>query len=130
MKRATLMTVLLIGGTVASAGAPERRSRSLAVVATGYCPCSICCEDSSDGITSTGRDAYLPGVAVDPDVIKLGSRLDIPGYDRGANNNGSWILADDVGGRIKGSRIDVRFKTHAEAQAYGRRRVVIRVWDQ
>ena len=97
------------------------------VRATAYCPCDICCGGYADGITATGRDALTAGVAVDPTVIPLGSRIDIPHYNRGNNKNGSWILADDVGGAIKGRRIDVRFKTHEEALNWGVRNIIIRV---
>jgi len=104
----------------------EYVSRLLEVIATAYCPCIICCGEYSDGITSTGRDASLPGVAVDPKIIRLGSRMDIPGYGRG--NNGSWILVDDVGEAIKGNKIDVRFDTHREAKKWGRKKITIRIW--
>ena len=98
------------------------------VIATAYCPCAKCCGKGSPGITKTGRSAWLPGVAVDPSIIPLGSHIDIPGYNR--NNNGSWVLCDDTGGKIKGKRIDVRFKTHEEAKRWGRREITIRVWSK
>lgn len=98
------------------------------LIVTAYCPCSICCGTHADGVTATGRDAAKAGVAVDSKIIPLGSRLDIPGYTRGPNRNGSWILADDVGGAIKGNRIDVRFVTHKEAKEWGRKRLRVRVW--
>ena len=98
------------------------RSSHRTVVATGYCPCAICC-GTHDNVTSTGTDARRPGVATDPRVIPLGSRLDIPGV-------GSWLPADDIGGAIKRDRIDVRFATHAEARAFGKKRLEIRVWTK
>ena len=98
------------------------------VTATAYCPCEKCCGAGSPGITATGTSAYTAGVAVDPTVIPKGSRIDIPGYARGKNKNGSWIPADDVGGAIKGNRIDVRMRTHEEALRWGRKRIKIRVW--
>ena len=107
---------------------PASGSTRVQVRAYGYCECSVCCDGFADGKTATGRNAQLAGVAVDPKVIPLGSRVDIPGYTRGTNGNGSWILADDVGGAIKGNVIDVRFKTHAEARAWGVRVIWIRVW--
>lgn len=102
----------------------------LILIVSAYCPCSICCGKSADGKTATGRDANLPGVAVDKTVIPLGSRLDIPGYNRGSNGNGSWILADDTGKVIKGFRIDVRFETHKEALEWGRKKLRVRVWKK
>lgn len=90
------------------------------VEATAYCPgpCAIC---GTTGKTATGRDATRPGVAVDPAIIPLGSRLDVPGV-------GSWILADDTGGAILGERIDVRLASHAEAVEFGRKTLRVRVW--
>jgi len=109
----------------------EGGSYRLLVKVTAYCPCELCCGSNSDGKTATGRDAYLPGVASDPTVIPLGSRIDIPGYTRGPNNNGSWILVDDTGSAIKGNHIDVRFRTHSEALRWAARhgpKLRIRVW--
>lgn len=52
-----------------------------------------------------------PGVcAVDPSVIKLRSYVKI---------NGQVYHAEDTGGAIKGNRIDVAVKTHAEAMRKG-----------
>jgi 3D (Asp-Asp-Asp) domain-containing protein len=109
------MTSLLL---LLLAYAPEWRT----VEATAYCPgpCAIC---GTTGKTATGRDATLPGVAVDPAVIPLGSRLDVPGV-------GSWVLADDTGGAIKGEKIDVRMRTHEEAVEFGRKTIRVRVWGK
>jgi 3D (Asp-Asp-Asp) domain-containing protein len=79
---------------------------------SAYCPCQRCCGKYSDGVTATGKDAYSKGVAVDPKVIPLGTKIHIPGY--------GTVEADDVGGAIKGDRLDVRFKTHQEALEWGR----------
>lgn len=103
------------------------KSYSIWVIATAYCPCKKCCGTCSPGITYTGQNAWKSGVAVDPKVIPLGSHLDIPGYTRGPNKNGSWILCDDIGGKIKGNRIDVRFKYHWQAKKWGKRKIKIKV---
>ena len=88
---------------------------------TGYCPCSIC--TNGEGVTASGRSAYTDGVAVDPDVVHLGARLDIPGY-------GSWKLADDTGRVIKGNRLDIRFQQHSDAQDFGVKYLQVRVWSR
>jgi cystine transport system substrate-binding protein len=101
------------------------------VIVTAYCPGACCCGPHADGKTATGRDADRAGVAVDPSIIPLGSRLDIPGYSRGSTRvKGSWILADDTGGVIKGRKIDIRFSTHEEARAWGKRTLKVRVWKK
>ena len=47
---------------------------------------------------------YWKSVAVDPDVIALGSRIYIPAYK---DINGGWFVAADVGGAITRKHIDV-----------------------
>lgn len=107
--------------------AADFKPTKVKVTATAYCPCSICCGQHADGLTATGRDASKPGVAVDPTQFALGSRFDIPGYNR---NNGNWILADDTGKDIKGECIDVRFANHEEAVKWGRKTLTVRIWTQ
>lgn len=78
---------------------------------TAYCTCSKCCGKWADGVTATGTRA-TPGrtVAVDPDVIPLGSKVYINGFE---------YTAEDTGSAIKGHRIDILFPTHQEAQNFG-----------
>lgn len=90
---------------------------------TAYCSCSKCCgkwasnrpvdEDGNEiVIGSTGevlRSDY--SIAVDPDVIPYGSIVII---------NGKEYEAQDTGGAITGSRIDVYFNSHEEALEFGR----------
>jgi 3D (Asp-Asp-Asp) domain-containing protein len=104
--------------TVGSFG--EAKYEWMEVEATAYCPLSCCCGEWADGVTATGTSAYTMGVAVDPKVIPLGTIIEIPNYGK--------VKADDVGGAIKGRRIDVRFKTHQEAREYGRQTVRIRIY--
>lgn len=78
---------------------------------TAYCTCAKCCGQWADGATATGTRA-TPGrtIAVDPDVIPLGSKVYINGFE---------YTAEDTGGAIKGKRIDVLFPTHQEALNFG-----------
>jgi 3D (Asp-Asp-Asp) domain-containing protein len=59
-------------------------------------------------------------VAVDPQLIPLGTKLHVPGYGPS--------LAADVGTAIKGRIIDLWFPSTAEARAWGRRSVTITVY--
>lgn len=120
----TLIVLSIVSGLICS---QFKNPYYKEVVASAYCPCDTCCGKHSDGMTATGNDAMLPGVAVDPDIIPLGSRMDIPGYNRGVNGNGSWILCDDTGSAIKGNKIDVRFKTHEEALEWGVKKIRVRI---
>jgi 3D (Asp-Asp-Asp) domain-containing protein len=73
---------------------------------THYCPCVKCC-NKTDGITFTGTQATEGRtVAVDPDVIPLGSTVVIDGEE---------YIAEDIGGAIKGLRIDKYMDNHQEA---------------
>ena len=85
--------------------------------ATAYCSCKECCDkDTSDtwyGITATGTRAKWGTVAVDKEVIELGTFLVIEGFPD------AIFRAEDVGGAIEGKRIDIWFPSHREALAFG-----------
>lgn len=78
---------------------------------TAYCTCSKCCGKWADGITASGT-AATPGrtIAVDKNVIPLGSKVIINGYE---------YVAEDTGSAIKGNRIDILFPTHQDALNFG-----------
>ncbi|MDQ2680256.1 MAG: 3D domain-containing protein, partial [Candidatus Eremiobacteraeota bacterium] len=86
---------------------------SLQMVATAYTAGCIGCS----GITASGYRAGHGIVAVDPQIIPLGSRLFIPGY--GA------AIAGDTGGAIRGNRIDLGFNSLRDALQFGRRSVIV-----
>jgi 3D (Asp-Asp-Asp) domain-containing protein len=69
------------------------------------------------GTTATGLPVGQGVCAVDPSVIPLGTRFEVPGY-------GS-CLAADTGSAIVGARIDVWVPTEAAAAGWGRRDVTI-----
>jgi resuscitation-promoting factor RpfB len=72
-------------------------SRIINVWATYYTAASA----GGSGITFTGTPVYKGIVAVDPNVIPLGTEMYIPGYGFG--------IAADTGGGVKGYHIDVAF---------------------
>lgn len=67
--------------------------------------------------TAIGLIARHGVVAVDPSVIKLGSRVYVEGYGE--------AVAGDTGGAIRGSRIDLCFDTYDEAMQFGRRNIKV-----
>ncbi len=69
--------------------------------------------------TATGTWPSRGTVAVDPEVIPLGSRLWIEGYGE--------AVALDTGGAVKGNIIDIYLPTEAECWQWGRQQVEVRV---
>ena len=78
---------------------------------TYYCcePYAHVCGDG-DGLTATGLPVTPGVVAVDPEVIPLGSTVIIDGQE---------YIAADTGGAIKGNHVDIAVATHQEADALG-----------
>ena len=75
-----------------------------------------CCEayahvcGDGDGLTATGLPVTPGVVAVDPEVIPLGSTVII---------DGQAYLAADTGGAVRGSHVDIAVATHQEAEGLG-----------
>lgn len=103
--------------TVATSRGDMRFSRSYYMEATAYLPT----DGSGTCITATGVRAQHGVVAVDPDVIPLGSRVYIPGY--------GVALAADTGGAIVGNRIDLCMESYGDAMRFGRRSVKVYVLE-
>ena len=94
---------------------------SFIVTATAYEPSEVSCGIYADGFTAIGLKAGPGIIAVDPKVIPLRSKVYVEGY--------GYAIAGDVGGAIKGNRIDVCFNTVREALNFGRRRVRIYILE-
>jgi len=85
---------------------------------TAYCPCEKCC-GKSDGITATGTHATAGRtIAVDPKVIPYGTEVII---------NGHTYIAEDCGGSVTGKTVDIYFSNHAEALAFGRQQLEVKI---
>lgn len=79
---------------------------------THYCACTKCCGKNAQGITASGKKVEEnKTIAVDPSVIKLGSKVFIDGY--------GYMEAQDTGSAIKGNIIDVYIADHQEALNLG-----------
>lgn len=85
--------------------------------ATAYDPSSTANGGSSR--TATGGVPRYGVVAVDPNVIPLGSRLYIESADGGKSWVYGYAVAGDTGGAIKGSRIDLCYNSKSEAHRFG-----------
>lgn len=88
-------------------------SQAMDMEATAYLPT----DGSAEGITAMGIPATYGIVAVDPDVIPLGSKVYIPGYGE--------ALAADTGGAIQGYKIDLCMESYSQAMDFGRRVITV-----
>ncbi len=95
-------------------------SKKLTMTATGY---SAFNSDGSRGKTASGKTAAYGLVAVDKNVIPLGTKLYIEGYGE--------AIAADTGGAIKGNKIDLCFEmTNAEIRKkFGKKTVEVYILD-
>ena len=104
------------------ADASSHSGRTLTMEATAY---SSDPADTTGGgtITATGQNLLENpmAIAVDPNVIPLGTRLYVEGYGE--------AVASDTGGAIKGNIIDVHFPTYDQAVQWGRRTVQVTILD-
>ncbi|KKI90335.1 hypothetical protein WQ54_20420 [Bacillus sp. SA1-12] len=103
------------------ASAADQPVKELSVTSTAYT--AYC--DGCSGVTRMGVDLkkYPDGkvIAVDPNVIPLGSTVEVEGY--------GTAIAADIGGGITGNEIDVFFPTENTALQWGRKTVKVRVLD-
>ncbi|AEE97116.1 ubiquitin-like domain-containing protein [Mahella australiensis] len=98
---------------VTSRGASIRYSKVLTMSASAY----TAGYDGVNNTTSTGQSVRRGIAAVDPRIIPLGTRLYVDGY--------GFAVAADVGGAIKGNKIDLYMETLSQARAFGRRTVKV-----
>lgn len=98
---------------------PEGKTISVSATAyTGEC-------DGCSGVTSTGvdlnADPNAKVIAVDPDVIPLGTKVHVEGYGE--------ATAADTGGAINGNKIDVHVPSKGEANNWGVQNVNVTILD-
>ncbi|GLX65957.1 3D domain-containing protein [Paenibacillus glycanilyticus] len=103
-----------------SAGIIHTFSKQLSVKATAY---SGAASENGGwaGLDYFGNQLKVGTVAVDPKVIPLGTKLYITGYSsNGLPTGGMIATASDVGGAIKGNRVDIYLPgTPAEVSKFG-----------
>ncbi|UOQ50113.1 LysM peptidoglycan-binding domain-containing protein [Gracilibacillus caseinilyticus] len=99
----------------------EKSGETISVSATAY---TAQCEGCS-GVTATGIDLNenpnMKVIAVDPNVIPLGSRVYVEGYGE--------AIAADTGGAIKGNKIDVHVPNKDEAFDWGVKTVDVTILE-
>ena len=115
------MRKLLIGMSLLFAVSINANAKSINMgefKLTAYCPCEECSEGYGRQ-THSGKSARSNHtIAVDPDVINIGSKVKI----------GKTIYtAEDVGGKICGDHIDIFFDTHEEVEDFGTKHKNVKV---
>lgn len=97
-----------------TAEAPDNAKQVLEVKATAYAPGAH--DNDQWGDKTFLGTTVRPGViAVDPNVIPLGSRV----YIEYPDGTGHYATAEDTGGAIKGNRIDVAVSSVGKAYDFG-----------
>ena len=103
---------------------------------TGYCNCRKCCgwrytwygkpvyeksgKTKKVGMTSSGMRTRRGTIAADIKKYPYGTIVEIPGYGYGR--------VEDIGGAIKGERLDAWFPSHSEALKWGKKTLNVKVW--
>ena len=106
----TAESVVMDGGMVV-----EDEPQTLTMTATAY---SWECGNGDD-LTASMTPIREGVIAVDKSVIPLGSQVEIVGL--------GMFSAEDVGGAIKGNRVDIFMTSRSAALDFGRREVEVRV---
>lgn len=93
--------------------------KSMTVSATAYTASCEGCSGTTFNGTNLKEIPYAKVIAVDPNVIPIGSVVYVPGY--------GYAVADDTGGGIDGKEIDVFMKNYSDAVNWGRKSVNITI---
>ncbi|MFC4766109.1 3D domain-containing protein [Effusibacillus consociatus] len=102
-------------------------SGSLTMKATAYGPANI--NWKYGGKTYTGTTVRQGVIAVDPKVIPLGTRVWVSGYQHpNLPANGFMAVAEDIGGAVRGNRIDIYINADAQSlKNFGVQNVQVRI---
>lgn len=115
----TKMVAAASAPTVSRGSSEPASGKEFYVTATAYTPnCNGCSGISATGINLKSGTG-LKVIAVDPSVIKLGSKVWVEGY--------GTAIAGDTGGAIKGNRIDILVQSESQASNWGVRKVRVKV---
>ncbi len=134
-----MILALLLGGCARIR--PPRRVDPVVrtMIVTGYCKCGKCCgwrrtwygkpvhvsgpnkgTRKKVGITASGTQARGGAIAADTSRYPFGTVMSVPGYGYGR--------VEDRGSAITGNHIDLFFKSHRDAVAWGRKTLRVKVW--
>lgn len=94
-------------------GPTDREYRTDTLESTAY---------AYDGTTANGTKVQKGIVAVDPDVIPLGTKVWVEGYGH--------AIAADTGSAVKGKIVDVWLPSEEEAIQWGRKDVEVKIYEE
>lgn len=97
-------------------------ARCLTVTATAY---TTSCDGGAR--TCLGRIPCYGTVAVDPNVVPLGTKMYIVSPDGGYVYG--YCFAGDTGGAIKGNKVDLFMNSESACRSFGRRKMLLYVLD-
>ncbi|WP_029192242.1 3D domain-containing protein [Paenibacillus harenae] len=123
-----LKTTTAVQSVTAMNGKEYAFTKTLQVQATAYTAAAA--ENGGwAGLDYFGNKLKVGTVAVDPKMIPLGTKLYVTGYDyNGLPKGGMIATATDVGGSIKGNRIDIFVPgSSSSAKAFGIQKVKVYV---
>ena len=84
----------------------------------------VCTAYCNDPVTYTGNKPIpFKTLAADLSVLPLGTKVYIPMFDK-------VFIVDDVGGAIKGNRVDIYMNTYKQAMDFGIRELEIIILDK
>ena len=111
-----------------SAVSAQPSSTVISAVATAY-DSSVASNGPYGAVDYFGDPLKFGDIAVDPNVIPLGSKVFISGYsDSALPKGGFYATAVDTGGAIKGDRIDIYLPSTTAAIDFGIEHVKVTVF--
>ncbi|MBE7015327.1 MAG: DUF348 domain-containing protein [Ruminococcaceae bacterium] len=105
-----------------NAGSSLKYKKKLTVTATAYTA-------APGKKTASGKVAQYGVIAVDPNLIPLGTKLYVESTDDGKSWKYGYCVAGDTGGAIKGNKIDLYFGSENECLQFGRRSAILYVLE-
>jgi 3D (Asp-Asp-Asp) domain-containing protein len=138
---AWLLVALLAMLGVSCVSSPPA-GRPVRMIVTAYCPCGECCswernwlfrpvvsegrskgERKAVGVCADGTKARKGTIAADARYFPFGTRIYVPGYGQG--------VVHDRGGAITGpARLDIFFRSHAQALRWGKQTLTVYVEEK
>ncbi|MFP4354406.1 MAG: 3D domain-containing protein [Phycisphaerae bacterium] len=102
--------------TAGGAEAMRRRSYTVPMRVTAYCPCGKCCGKFSDGKTASGKTIWDNDgkFVAAPRWLPFGAKVKVPGF-----HDAQPVPVYDRGRVITGYRLDVFFFDHEQARRWG-----------